>query len=774
MVTVRILIIGLLSVLGAVQPAPGAHQVLVEAESFTDHGGWKLDTQAIMTMGSPYLLAHGLGTPVEDATTTVEFPATGTYRVFVRTKDWVARWKAPGAPGRFQLKIDGQPLAATLGTESAVWFWQDGGTVEITSRRVRLTLHDLTGFEGRADAIFFTSDLDARPPDGSDVLPDWRKRLLGLPDQPIEHSGYDLVVIGGGYSGLGAAISGARQGLKVALIQNRPVLGGNGSSEIRVWAQGETRRGRYPHIGDIIEEISDHARLCPGPAGLYEDEKKDRVIRAEPNIDLFLNHHAYHVDMDGPRITGVHVFDTRTSEGKRFVGKLYVDCTGHGTLGALAGAGFDMTVPGHMGMTNLWRWQYIETAQPFPETPWALKLTEKDFPYPARPSVRGAEPDAGAGEWYWESGFGLDPIANQEYIRDWNFRAIYGAFNAMKNHGAFAQRDKSGKAHATAKLIWVAYVGGNRESRRLLGDVVLTQEDVVTKRAFPDGCVPSTWSIDLHYPKKQYAAKFPDNPFISIAKFDRRIDRAYGYPVPYRCFYSKNIENLFMAGRCASVTHEALGTVRVMKTCGMMGEVVGKAAAVCVNHDCTPREVFKSHWDDLDKLLRLRGLMRRDALDGDFYIRTTDLKNLAGRRKLGIDPKTLPGIVVDDALAEFTGGWSDKGELEGYVGFGYRYAQAASATARYQFTVPVAGRYEVRMSYGAHANRGTRVPVTVQHVGGETTVRVNQRDDPKLPGGFVALGVYEFRPDTQGVVVIGARDAGGTVHADAIQIIARD
>ncbi len=135
-------------------------------------------------------------------------------------------------------------------------------------------------------------------------------------------------------------------------------------------------------------------------------------------------------------------------------------------------------------------------------------------------------------------------------------------------------RDK----HQTAILTWVAYIGGPRESRRLMGDVVLTEEDIVAKRDFPDGCVPSTWSIDLHYPKEQYAAKFADNPFISKAVHGKGVDRSYGYPVPYRCFYSRNIDNLFMAGRCISVTHEALGTVRVMKTCGMMGEVVGKAA----------------------------------------------------------------------------------------------------------------------------------------------------------------------------------------------------
>jgi hypothetical protein len=123
-----------------------------------------------------------------------------------------------------------------------------------------------------------------------------------------------------------------------------------------------------------------------------------------------------------------------------------------------------------------------------------------DFPYP-----RDFH-----GPWYWESGYDKDPLGDAEGIRDWNLRAVFGAFNAMKN------RDGADK-HKNAKLTWVAYIGGPRESRRLLGDVILTEEDIVTKREFPDGCVPSTWSIDLHYPKKQYAQKFPDNPFISYA-----------------------------------------------------------------------------------------------------------------------------------------------------------------------------------------------------------------------------------------------------------------
>ncbi|MCA9038573.1 MAG: FAD-dependent oxidoreductase, partial [Planctomycetaceae bacterium] len=361
-----LLIVGLLSLASRVS----AQSVLVEAESFEDHGGWKLDTQFIETMGSPYLLAHGLGRPVKDATTTVTFPETGTYHVYVRTMDWVARWKAPGQPGRFQLMIDGKPLAATLGTEGAEWFWHDGGVVEITNKETKLALHDLTGFEGRCDAILFTQD-DQPPPNTSTILASWRKKLLGLGDEPTEKTGYDLVVVGGGYSGMGAALSAARMGCKVALIQNRPVLGGNGSSEVRVWSMGLIRRGKYPRIGEIVEEFCDHATKSPGKYEEFGDADKEAIVRAEKNIDLFLNHHAYKVESDGVAISAVHAFDTRTSEHKRFVGRLYADCTGHGTIGYLAQAKWDMTPKGRMGMSNMWAWDEGEQNVSFPETPWA-------------------------------------------------------------------------------------------------------------------------------------------------------------------------------------------------------------------------------------------------------------------------------------------------------------------------------------------------------------------------------------------------------------------
>ena len=169
-----------------------------------------------------------------------------------------------------------------------------------------------------------------------------------------------------------------------------------------------------------------------------------------------------------------------------------LDCTGHGTLGFLAEADWEMSPDGRMGMSNMWAWDESDTPTEFPETPWALDLTMKDFPYPRDHH----------GQWFWESGFSKDAISDAEGIRDWNLRAVYGAFNAMKN------RDGADK-HKGAFLTWIAYIGGPRESRRLMGDVVLNKEDIVTKREFKDGCVPSTWSIDLHYPKNSIPKSLP-------------------------------------------------------------------------------------------------------------------------------------------------------------------------------------------------------------------------------------------------------------------------
>ncbi len=580
-----------------------AETILVEAESFENYGGWELDTQFIEIMGSPYLLAHGLGKPVEDATTTVHFSEGGVYSVFVRTKDWVARWGAEGSPGKFQLLIDGKPLPELFGTTGADWFWQKEGQVEIKGKDANLSLHDLTGFDGRCDAIIFTNEPDYTPPNDSIPNADWRLKLAGKELQAADAGHYDLVVVGGGYAGMCSAISAARMGCKVALIQDRPVLGGNGSSEIRVWPKGKTKLGLFPHLGEIVEELIDKPKQSPGKKEEFNDAKREAIVKAEKNISLFLNHYAYKVEAQSNRITAVLAFNTRTGERKRFAADYFADCTGHAYIGVLAGADYTVQENDHLGSSNMWRWHNADGPRPFPETTWALPLKINDFPYPSKY----------IGAWFWESGFNRHPIQDLEYTRDWNLRAVFGAFNAMKNGDG---KDE----HINAELEWVAHIAGPRESRQLLGDIILTKSDILEKKIYPDACVAATWDIDLHYPDERYIRPYISEPFIAKSVCDRLEDKVNGYPIPYRCFYSRNIENLFMAGRCISVTHEALGSIRVMNTGGMMGEVVGKAVSLCVKHKQTPRNIYESHFEELKELMNLPGLAKRETVNSEIAI----------------------------------------------------------------------------------------------------------------------------------------------------------
>jgi len=283
------------SALGLLAGCSGFHRAgkassefaFLEAEGFADFGGWQLDQQSMDQMGSPYLLAHGLGIPVEDAVTQIEFPSAGTYRVWVRTRDWVAPWNAPGAPGKFKLLVDGKALDETFGTKNAKWHWHDGGTVTV-GKTAAVALHDLTGFEGRCDAILFCKDIDFQPTDDLDALTKLRRRLLGLPDKPDDGGQYDFIVVGGGLAGTCGAISAARNGARVALVQDRPVLGGNGSSEVRVWPEGHTNRAPYTHIGDIVNEILPPIKKGKGQvfngvaSRYYDDGRKLNAVKAEP------------------------------------------------------------------------------------------------------------------------------------------------------------------------------------------------------------------------------------------------------------------------------------------------------------------------------------------------------------------------------------------------------------------------------------------------------------------------------------------------------------
>ena len=760
--------------------ATASETLFVEAESLGKHGGWSLDTSFTQIMGSPYLLAHGLGKPVADAQGVLRVKETGSYRVWVRTKDWVAPWKASGTPGRFQLLINGMPLTTEFGTEGAEWHWQAGGTVNLKTGDATVALHDLTGFDGRCDAILFSNDPSFTPPDGA-ALAQARKQWLNPNGLPEDAGEFDLVVVGGGYAGLGAAISAARQSLRVALVQDRFVLGGNGSSEIGVWAQGGTMRGKYPHLGEIVEEFADRAKDSPAAAAQFVDDVKEAVCRNEKTLSLFLGHFVNGVVQEKPggKIQGVTALDVKTGRQRTFRGKLFADCTGHGTVGGLAGAAFTMEETGHMGTSNMWYFQQETAPQSWPETPWALALESGDFPtLPKSKSLIDEKPFF-KGEWFWESGFSKHPLNDLELIRDWNLRDVFGAFSALK-------RGEKADENANASLKWVSHVGGPRESRLLQGDVVLTQEDIVEKRDFADGFVPTTWDIDLHYPREQYAKKFPENPFISRAEFGRHVDRKNGYPVPYRCFYSKNVPNLFMAGRNISVTHQALGTVRVMRTCGMMGEVVGKAAYLAVLHATSPRGVYEKHLPELIALAEQPGAIRRDSLKGETRldpnirdpktlpvgVMNRDLPQFANRLNTANgEMETLAGTVIDDSMAQFTGKWTTTKLTPNIGGSAQISGRQAGAEARFPFKVSATGKYEVRLYWAGHENRASNTLCKIERAGQEAlVVRVNQKETSA--NGANRLGIFEFKDGAANAIILAASDADGNVVADAVQIVA--
>lgn len=199
-----------------------SQSVFIEAESFKNKGGWVVDQQFMDVMGSPYLMAHGLGTPVQDATTTVNFPKTGKYYLHVRTRNWVAQWSDEDAPGKFRIFLDDRPIEKIFGTETKEWAWSKGGSVKILKNSYTLKLKDLTGFNGRCDAIIFTTDPEFTPSTDIEKLSTFRNKMLGLPAKPKTILDFDFVVVGGGMAGTCTAISAARLGVKVALIQNRP------------------------------------------------------------------------------------------------------------------------------------------------------------------------------------------------------------------------------------------------------------------------------------------------------------------------------------------------------------------------------------------------------------------------------------------------------------------------------------------------------------------------------------------------------------------------
>jgi hypothetical protein len=574
-----------------------AADYLLEAESFAHKGGWVVDQQFMDLMGSPYLMAHGMGMPVEDAVTQITLPVAGTYYIYVRTFNWTSPWHNGEGPGKFRLLVGGKRLASTLGAEGTEWMWQAAGKIRVRDPQTVVTLQDMTGFNGRCDAVYFTTDEHQTPPADITELDRFRRKALNLPDVPDSAGAFDFVVIGGGVAGMSAAIAAARLGCKVALINDRHVLGGNNSSEIRVHLGGRIETGVYPELGNLQKEWGPSRGGNAKPAAFYEDDRKAKAIANEPNITLFPGYRATGLRMDGQKIASVVAQHIETGGELRFEAPLFADCTGDGTIGYLAGADYRMgresreefgesTAPEQadkMTMGASVQWYSEDTGKPsvFPRFNFGVTFNEQN-------SERVT-----MGEWTWETGMNFDQIRDFERIRDYGLLVVYSNWSFLKNEL------KENDTYRNRKLGWVAYLSGKRESRRLMGDYVLKEDDLRKHVAHKDGTAATTWSIDLHYPDPKNTAHFPDAEFKSIAKHIN----IYPYPVPYRCLYSRNIDNLFMAGRNISVTHVALGTTRVMRTTGMLGEVVGMAASLCRKHKVNPRGVYQRHLDELKALM---------------------------------------------------------------------------------------------------------------------------------------------------------------------------
>lgn len=579
--------------------------VLIEAESFAEKGGWVIDQQFMDLMGSPYLMAHGYGIPVENASTVVNIPHSGHYTVYVRTYNWTSPWSEKEGAGHFALKIADQPLSTTLGATGDCWEWQKAGAVDLKAGETQIALEDLTGFNGRCDAIYLSLDGKA-PTNDPKELEALRLKMLNV--KPQSAGEFDLVVIGGGVAGMSAAAAAARQGMKVALINDRPILGGCNSSEVRVHLGGRVNMAPYTNLGNLLREFG-HTRIGNAkPEDYYEDQKKQDFIDGEQNITLFPSTRAFEVEMKGSQITSIKTKHIETGEELIFKAPLFSDCTGDGTIGYLAGADFHMGREGRsefnealapiepdkmtMGASVQWYSVDHDTPQSFPEFDYSLGFNEQSY---ERVTM---------GEWTWETGMNYDQITDFERIRDYGMAVIFSNWSYIKNHST-VQEQYTNKA-----LDWVAYVAGKRESRRLLGDLILTGNDVIDGVEYEDGSATTTWSIDLHYPDPNNTKNFPGAEFKSIAQHNV----VAPYPVPYRCLYSRNIDNLFMAGRNISVTHVALGTVRVMRTTSMLGEVVGLAASLCHKHKSQPRSVYTQYLEEL-KLLMEKGAGKEDAPD---------------------------------------------------------------------------------------------------------------------------------------------------------------
>jgi len=570
----------------------------VEAEDFTDYGEWRLDTQFVAFMGSPYLLAGGVGKPIKDATTEIQIPRAGRYRLWVRAKNWIKEF----APGQFTVSVSGQRSTHIFGaapTES--WVWECGGDFDLAKGLVTLALHDLTGYFARCDALILTTNLQYTPPADPAELQRERQRLTGSSEAIKSEADYEVIVVGGGTAGCCAAIAAARLGARTALIQDRPVLGGNASTELGVPPQGASVSHPNARESGLIEE----AQLIRARHGYPKwSEAFQAMASAETNLTVLLNKRVVGAVMkDKQTIAAVRAVDTLTLEPSLYRGQLFIDCTGDGWLGYYAGAmyrlgresreefGEDLAPPQADQITmsgcimgNLclsYRAEDMGRPVAYTPPPWAAKLPPaSEFGRKIKGFVTG--------QWWLEHSGDVDDLFDPERARDELIRITFGYWGFIKN-----QWEEKERARRYA-LTYVPHMNAKRETRRLLGDYILKQQDAQNGVMFPDRISYGGWGLDVHHARGIFSGKegpFHCNPRVPI------------YSIPFRSIYSANIVNLLFAGRNMSVTHIALGTVRVEATLATVGQAAGTAAALCLQHQVAPRELGQRYISELQQTL---------------------------------------------------------------------------------------------------------------------------------------------------------------------------
>lgn len=582
----------------------------IDAEDFTDYGGWWLDTKFVHLMGSAYLIANGVEGPVDDATITVDVPRKGDYRLWVRSRDWLPEH----SPGQFRVTVDGAAASRVFGESGrGGWHWEDGGMFELAKGPATIALRDLTGHYGRCDALVLTTDAEYTPPNELEAIKKERARLTGLDLTPEPQGEYDVIVVGAGAAGCCAAIASARMGAETALIQNRPVLGGNASLELGVPICGAAAGQPNARETGIIGE-AERIRTRYGYPKLSEPFRI--LAEQEENLSVFLNRHVFDAQMDGDaQIAGVRAVDTFTGEITEYRGRLFIDCTGDGWLGYFAGADYrfgresreefgedlappradEITMSGCIMGNRALCYRAVPTGDAVSYEPpaWALQLPS--------PEEFGRHLSHFAhGHWWLEHPGTFNDLVDAERARDELIRITYGFWDYVKNK--WPEREKA----KNFRLVYVPITDAKRETRRLMGDYILTQNDVLEGRVFPDRIAHGGWSLDVHHPEGILSG--PEGPFDCNPRVPL-------YTIPYRCLYSRNVDNLLFAGRDASVTHIALGTVRVQGTLAALGQAAGTAAGLCTEKETTPRGLLENHL----------GLLQQTLLKGDQFI--PEMKN---------------------------------------------------------------------------------------------------------------------------------------------------